>query len=325
MTRARSHFALILIPLLTACATKASPAPSSAISKPGDDIPPAISPAAGVIATVAVPGGGAPVETPALAAGDLYLLRASGAIDAGGTKVDAEYDSDGRDVAGAVDVGVDVGRLQIHAATGRKPTPDGPGRMKWFGPPRADHTYVMIVGGAGAPLKLKFVGKTGATSSAGAITVALFRLSPPPPAIGPPLEIASVPLLNVTRSTQLSTAPGAVYLLQASGAGKVGGGGLGLGDAEYMDWAADGAGANEGEASADFGLGVDESRDAVKDVGHGARYEPRARWWGRFRTDHVYYMLFSGTGRPIALNYHDSGYGDNSKTDALTFKIFAVP
>jgi hypothetical protein len=321
MTQGRSPFALILIPLLAGCATAAPHAPS----KPVDGILPVISPAGGAIATVAVPGGGAPVETPALAAGDLYLLRASGAIDAGGTQVDAEYDSDGRDVAGAVDVGVDVGMLQIHAATGRKPTPDGPGRMKWFGPPRADHTYVMIVGGAGQPLKLRFAGKTGAASSAGAITVALFRLSPPPPAIGPPLEIVSVPLLNVTRSTQLSTGPGAVYLLQASGAGKVGGGGLGLGDAEYMDWAADGAGANEGEASADFGLGVDESRDAVKDVGHGARYEPRARWWGRFRTDHVYYMLLSGTGRPIALNYHDSGYGDNSKTDALTFKIFAAP
>jgi hypothetical protein len=303
------------------CATRAARTPQVGSSLPVGDAPSVVDPVAGAIDSVAVPGAGTAVATHAtLIAGELYLLRASGAVADGGIEIDAEYAGDA-DVDGAVDVGVDVGLLQIHAATGRKPTPDGPGRIKWFGPARADHTYFMIVGGAGKPLTLKLVGKTGT----GAITVAVFPLSPPPPAVGEPLEIVSVPLLNVTRPTQLTTQAGAVYLLQTSGAGKVGGGGLGLGDAEYMDWGADGNGRNEGEASADFGLGVDEARDAVKDVGHGSRYEPRARWWGRFRTDHVYYMLFLGTGRPIALNYHDSGYGDNSRTDALTFKIFAAP
>jgi hypothetical protein len=305
------------------CATRSSPAPSRAASTPEVRAMTAAEP--GTVDAVTVGSDGAAVDTRAsLAAGELYLLRASGTIDSDGTKVDAEY-LDDRDVEAGIDVGLDTGMLQIHAATGRKPTPDGPGRVKWFGPPRADHTYFMIVTGAGKPLSLKLVGKPGASRRTGGITVTVFPLSPPPPPLGEPLEIVSVPLQNVTRSTTLITRASVVYLLQTSGAGKVGGGGLGLGDAEYMDWGADGQGRNEGEASADFGLGVDEARDAVKDVGHGARYEPRARWWGRFRTDHVYYMLFAGTGRPIALNYHDSGYGDNSKTDALTFKIFATP
>jgi hypothetical protein len=36
-------------------------------------------------------------------------------------------------------------------------------------------------------------------------------------------------------------------------------------------------------------------------------------------------LLYVGTGKPIELAYHDSGYGDNSKTDALTLKIFTAP
>jgi hypothetical protein len=102
-------------------------------------------PAPGAVETIAVPGTGALVHSKtALAAGELYLLRASGAIDVGGSSQDAEYAGAGpaaRDEAGAIDVGIDVGRRQIHPAMGRKPVPEGPGRAKWFGPARADHTY----------------------------------------------------------------------------------------------------------------------------------------------------------------------------------------
>jgi hypothetical protein len=124
--------------------------------------------------------------------------------------------------------------------------------------------------------------------------------------------------------TKLVTQLGVIYLLQASGAGGVGGGGLKLGDADYMDWTADGTGKNEGEAGIDFGVGVDEPVVPMKGA-TGGSYVPRRNWWGPWRMDHIYYLLFVGTGKPIALAYHDTGYGDNSKTDALTVKVFATP
>ncbi len=133
-----------------------------------------------------------------------------------------------------------------------------------------------------------------------------------------------MPVQKVTNMTKLVTQLGVIYLLQASGAGGVGGGGLKLGDADYMDWTADGTGKNEGEAGIDFGVGVDEPVVPMKGA-TGGSYVPRRNWWGPWRMDHIYYLLFVGTGKPIALAYHDTGYGDNSKTDALTVKVFATP
>jgi hypothetical protein len=51
----------------------------------------------------------------------------------------------------------------------------------------------------------------------------------------------------------------AIYLLQASGAAHVGGGGLAMGDAEYDDWIATGTGAHNNDGNYDFGIGVDDS------------------------------------------------------------------
>lgn len=52
-----------------------------------------------------------------LATGELFLLRASGAIDFGGTKVDAEFASTdgttGMDSAGSIDVGLDNGLKEL--------------------------------------------------------------------------------------------------------------------------------------------------------------------------------------------------------------------
>jgi hypothetical protein len=267
----------------------------------------------------------APVAfTTRLAPGELYLLRASGVVEVGGNRHDAEFVGEGaaaRDAVGAVDVGIDVGLLQVHPAVGYQAVPDGPGRMKWFGGARADHTYYMLVTGAGRPLTMRLMA-TGTASPSGAITVALFPLSPPPPTLGPALDVVRVPVVKVTNTTAFATERGRIYVLQASGAGAVGGGGVRLGDAEYMDWGADGKGRNEGEAGADFGIGVDEPEVGT---GRGAKYQPRQRWWGPWRADHVYYMLLAGTGKPIALTYHDSGYGDNSKSDALVVKLFPAP
>jgi hypothetical protein len=131
-----------------------------------------------------------------------------------------------------------------------------------------------------------------------------------------------VPVQKTVVSGTVATASGKQYLLQASGAGKVGGGGLKMGDAEYMDWDEVGNRANEGEAGADFGIGVDELE--YTRMG-GAAYKPRQRWWGPWRKDHTYYMVFTGTGKPIQFLYFDSGYGDNSPTDKLSVKVFEAP
>jgi hypothetical protein len=103
----------------------------------------------------------------------------------------------------------------------------------------------------------------------------------------------------------------------------VGGGGTKEGDAEYMDWDEAGTRKNEGEAGADFGVGVDETVVGMR-MGPGG-YTPRMRWWGPWRMDHTYYMVFVGTGKPIQFLFFDSGYGDNAPTDKLSVKLFDVP
>jgi hypothetical protein len=153
--------------------------------------------------------------------------------------------------------------------------------------------------------------------------VSLIPLSPTPPRLAAPLETVMVQVAKVPPvMTMMPTVAGRLYLLAASGFGKVGGGGTHMGDADYMDWQEDGTGANEGEAGADFGVAVDEEPGPKMS---GAAYKPRARWWGPWRRDHTYYMVFTGTGKPIAFSYFDSGYGDNSPTDALSVKIYEAP
>jgi hypothetical protein len=248
--------------------------------------------------------------------GDLFLLKASGSVVLGAEIYDAEYASDGTSATGTdlldgTDVGVDVGLKWPRQLKGVVP-----GRMKWFGGYRQDHTYYMIVTGNGQPLTLKLV--TGGNQVGnGAITVSLFRLSPLPLKFPKPLETLPVSVLDETVQTTMTTSNSTVYLLQCSGSGKVGGGGLGQGDADYMDYEADGSGkVDVGDHNVDYGLGVDET-DINK--------SPRQNWWGPWRQDHSYFMLFCGTGQSIHFHYYDAGYGDNSPTDRLTVNIFPVP
>ena len=269
-----------------------------------------------VLETLAVPGTGESVSSKmSLDQGELFLLKATGSVGAGADMTDAEFGGGdaaavGQDLVAGTDVGLDVG-VKVERVTSGTTA----GRKKWFGPYRADHAYYMTLTGAGTPLTVKLV-RAGATTSPGSIVVSIWRLSPTP-AITTPLETMKVPVNKQMAHTQMTPEKGTVYLLQAAGSGKTGGANLGLGDADWMDWAADGTGKEDiGDNHVDYGLGVDEANTAVT---------PRLRWWGLWRKDHTYYLLYLGGGAPIQFMYYDSGYTDNSATDQLTVQVFAVP
>jgi hypothetical protein len=277
--------------------------------------------------TIPVPASGdsATMKT-SLEMGELYLLKATGSADFGAQKVDAEFSFGSgmpADEMGGTDFGVDIGLLQIHPKVHTTVTPPGPGRMKWLLTIgyREDHVYYLTVTGAGKPLSLKLVKPAG--SGTGAISVSLAKLSPAlPPSVGKELETVGVPFTKTVVSGTTTTESGKLYLIQAAGTGKVSSGGTG--DAEYMDYDVEGTRFNEGEGGADFGVGVDEIEVGLQPRGPGG-YKPRLRWWGTWRKDHTYYMLFAGTGKPIQFLYFDSGYGDNGPMDKITVKIFPAP
>jgi hypothetical protein len=269
-----------------------------------------------VLETLAVPGSGESVASKiSLDAGELFLLKATGSVGAGADVTDAEFGgataaAPGQDLVAGTDVGIDVG-VKVE----RAPNGTAAGRKKWFGPYRDDHTYYMTLTGAGTPLTAKLV-RAGAATSAGSIVVSIIRLSPAP-ALTTPLETLKVPVNKQMAHTLMTPEKGTVYLLQAAGSGKTGGANLGLGDADWMDWSADGTGKEDiGDNNVDYGLGVDEANTAVT---------PRLRWWGLWRKDHIYYLLYLGGGVPIQFMYYDSGYTDNSATDQLTVQVFAPP
>jgi hypothetical protein len=222
---------------------------------------------------------------------------------------------------------------------------------------RADSTYYMIAIGSGRPLSLKLV-LPGMTRGAGSIAVSLYALSPPPPAMygamhatmpmpPPPPKTCggaldavdiSVAAPTVVTSTYKTDAT-KLYLLQASGTAPVGAAGLGDGDAEYMDFGGDVRfnGFNDGESCADFGIGVDELMVSHCHVNPMCVH--RKNWWGTvgvdtnttmmynsptYRNDHIYYMVYAGTGKPISFVYFDSGYGDNQHFDVMV-RIFPMP
>jgi hypothetical protein len=285
------------------------------------------------------PAGPRPVQTIALtstassgplAAGQVYLLKASGVVTVGARRQDAEWafadGSEPADRIGTIDVGIDVGLKQVPPALGRKPAPPSEDRLRWFGAYRPDHVYYLLVTGTGAPLGLRLLTAEPAT---GALTVAIYRLSPAPPGIGPPLETVMVPAREkVLVHSALRPAVGAIHLLQATGEVQVGGPGA-MGDAEFHDYHADGRGFNEGEAGVDFGVGVDQPEVGAPGAPTtGSQHPQRHHKWGSFRMDHTYYMLHAGTGDAIGLNYHDSGgktgiYKDNE--GFLPVSIFPVP
>jgi hypothetical protein len=252
-------------------------------------------------------------------AGAQFLLKAQGAIVLGNHQIDAEYTETGDDVVDGLDVGVDIGRKQIVPARGRIESPPSDRRVKWFGAFRPDHTHHLLFTGDGEILAPRFIAPRNTGGGAGSITVALYRL----PVFKRLWETVMVPArAKVPVQSGLTGASGTTYLLQALGEVQVGGPGH-MGDAEFHDYKPDGRGHNEGESGVDFGVGVDEPM-----IGVGKGNDPRQRKWGSFRIDHSYYMLYTGTGRRIVLDYHDTGgrsgvFKDNA--GFLPVNIWAIP
>jgi hypothetical protein len=236
---------------------------------------------------------------------------------------------------------------------------------------RADSAYYMVVIGAGKPLSLKLTLPGGATGS-GAIAVSLYALSPAPPRIytvvhslmpapppapktcaGAALDSVAVPAAMPSMTMgKYTTDANKMYLLQASGTAPTGAACIGDGDAEYMDFCQINDptllgtmynGYNDGEACADFGLGVDEFMPTR--CSNNNLCVHRKWWWGTvgiapgttmvtgmyplftptYRNDHIYYMIYPGTGKPIGFGYFDSGYGDNKPAEAVLAMVYPLP
>jgi len=107
--------------------------------------------------SVQVPAnGGAVTFTNSFDRGELFLLKAAGAVVLGQDLLDAEYGSagataPGMDLVSGTDVGIDIG-----LKAPRVPKGVSPGRMKWFGSYRVDHTYYLLFAGTGQPIHFHY-------------------------------------------------------------------------------------------------------------------------------------------------------------------------
>ncbi|MGA3050414.1 MAG: T9SS type A sorting domain-containing protein [Chitinispirillaceae bacterium] len=270
--------------------------------------------------TVQIQANGKPVTfKTSLDSGQVFLLKACGALQFGAYALDAEYGSFSqgasiKDSVGTTYIGINIGVTYPRVLSG---VTEGP--MRWFGPYNASHIYYMTVSGSGKPLTMTVVKADSTAPISGAITVSLVRLSPFPQTFSPQLDSLQAPLTRTIVYSHLSPSKPAIYLLSCAGEGKVGGSGLGYGDAEYDDYTDTPGSSSEdvGDAGIDYGIGVDDT-NVTSTI-------PRSYWWGPWRLDHTYYMLYAGTGKPISFLYFDSNYGDNSTTIKLTVRLYSTP
>jgi rhamnogalacturonyl hydrolase YesR len=178
----------------------------------------------------------------------------------------------------------------------------------------SNHDQYALVDGNGLPVTISTTAPFMKSRKFGYI---LYDLSANHSSLGKPLETFQMPVIKQLVTSTITTDIGKVYVLNCDGDGHVGGAGLGRGDADYMDYSADGHGATDiGDFNTDYGLGVDDTDPSIS---------PRTHKWGAFRLDHNYYMIFVGTGKPINFLYYDTAYGDNSTTETLAVSIYTAP
>lgn len=127
-------------------------------------------------------------------------------------------------------------------------------------------------------------------------------------------ETVIVPVTGSVVSSVTALAPGARYKIRTSGTFTVGGPGDGQGDAEYANFTSPPASLQDvcgaGTLGEDLGIGVNDTAIDTSKLPH----------WGAYSSSHEYTVDAPGTGAPIALNYHDCNYTDNS--GSLTVEIF---
>lgn len=129
------------------------------------------------------------------------------------------------------------------------------------------------------------------------------------------LETIAVPSDGSSVSSSTSLASGTTYWIRASGA-------MVIGticshpdaDAEYYCFS---QGAPT-DICAGFGPTVDNGIGINDSTNDSAKFP----FWGLYNPAHVYTIAFVGLGAPIALNYHDCVYGDNS--GSLTVEILST-
>jgi hypothetical protein len=176
----------------------------------------------------------------------------------------------------------------------------------------ADTAYI-IISGTGAPATISWNGT-------GSPQITIYKLTGRLARFWHPLETLPVPVIGTIVTSTFTTELNKVYIVSASGEGRVGFGAGGVGrpgDADYMDYNPEGVGNTDiGDRGVDYGVGIDETDPDVS---------PRQHKWGPWRKDHTYYTLLIGDGKPVQFRYYDSNYLDNSPTDALTVKIYAAP
>jgi hypothetical protein len=120
------------------------------------------------------------------------------------------------------------------------------------------------------------------------------------------IETMTIDTANAARTpSKTILAAGEMYKLRASGTASVIDGVIG--DSEYYDFASP----KDNACCEDVGIGIDDPAvdlDTKPD-------------WGPYNTDHIYEILWMGTGAAIGAAYQDTVYSNNSGN--LTLEILA--
>jgi hypothetical protein len=125
------------------------------------------------------------------------------------------------------------------------------------------------------------------------------------------LETIAVPSTGSAVLSSTSLASGTTYWIRASGAMSIGTV-CSQPDADAEYYCFDQGGPTDICLGVDNGVGINDSTN------DGDKFPS----WGLYNPAHIYTVTFVGLGAPVALNYHDCVYGDNS--GSITVEILST-